>query len=73
MKICFILVLFSINLTFSQQVSKSIPFGNKTQESGWSIRELDGDFIITFSVRCKIDKNVPSEYCCAMIRINKFG
>ncbi len=73
MKLFLFIFCFSISYVYTQQVSKSIPFGNKTQESGWNLKEIDGDFLISFSTRCKIDEDIPSEFCCAMIRVNKAG
>lgn len=73
MKFCLFILYFYASCGYTQQVSKSIPFGNKTQEAGWNLKEIEGDFLISFSVRCKVDEDIPSKNCCAMIRVNKLG
>lgn len=66
------MLVVHIQLT-SQQVAVSIPIGNKTNELGWHIDAIGDDFIITTQVRCKLDEDVPSEGCCAMLKVNRKG
>ncbi|MEI2696229.1 MAG: T9SS type A sorting domain-containing protein [Saprospiraceae bacterium] len=68
-----ILIICFYYQAFSQQVSVTIPFGEKTGEYGWNISKVEDDFIITTQLRCKLDDDVPSEGCCAMVRINRKG
>lgn len=69
----FNLIILSIYSLGAQQIAVSIPFGNKTHEYGWNISQVEDDFIITTQLRCKLDEDVPSEGCCAMVRVNKYG
>ncbi len=69
----FNLIIFSIYCLGAQQIAVGIPFGNKTHEYGWNISQVGDDFIITTQLRCKLDEDVPSEGCCAMVRVNKYG
>lgn len=34
---------------------------------------MQNDYIITTAVRCKLDEDVPSEGCCAKLRVNRKG
>jgi len=74
---CCLIILFWILVMHiklpSQQVAVNIPIGNKTNESGWHIDAIGDDYIITTQVRCKLDEDVPSEGCCAMMRVNRKG
>ncbi|NOT36268.1 MAG: hypothetical protein HOP11_02695 [Saprospiraceae bacterium] len=71
----YLLSFFLLNIITSngQNVSKSIGFGNLTKEYALGCIEVDGDLLISAIVRCKLDEDVPSEFCNCMLRIRPNG